>query len=164
MSSGGGTSCQQGGTSLCCGHLGRGDRSPVCVFGPPVRPLRLICSTRRIPNNDTNPLLNPVTGNRRRPRPLWHVRRAASPVVRIFAFQAKEPSSILGRRTSEHAPMAQWITRPPTERKIPGSTPGRCAYFFFLLFNSVFSILQPLLGRPTLLYLLPRSQRLLLFQ
>ena len=59
---------------------------------------------------------------------------AASPVVRIFAFQAKEPSSILGRRIDEHAPVAQWITRPPTERKIPGSTPGRRAFIFVQIF------------------------------
>ena len=27
--------------------------------------------------------------------------------------------------------VAQWITRLPTEQKIPGSSPGKIAYFFY---------------------------------
>ena len=29
--------------------------------------------------------------------------------------------------------VAQWITRLPTEQKIPGSSPGKIAYFFYFL-------------------------------
>ena len=29
--------------------------------------------------------------------------------------------------------VAQWITRLPTEQKIPGSSPGKIGYFFSLL-------------------------------
>ena len=36
--------------------------------------------------------------------------------------------------------VAQWITRLPTEQKIPGSTPGRLESFFCFYFKSRFDI------------------------
>ena len=37
--------------------------------------------------------------------------------------------------------VAQWITRLPTEQKIPGSTPGELDIFFFI--ETGFLIIQP---------------------
>ena len=38
-------------------------------------------------------------------------------------------------QSDPHGLVAQWITRLPTEQKIPGSSPGKIAYFWSILFD-----------------------------
>ena len=38
--------------------------------------------------------------------------------------------------------VAQWITRLPTEQKIPGSTPGRLDFFFLLKPHFLFFLIE----------------------
>ena len=51
---------------------------------------------------------------------------------RVWRFQNWK--IILGTNRT-HGLVAQWITRPPTERKIPGSSPGRSDLFEMSILN-----------------------------